>query len=140
MSGIDESADRCIGIHVWDLKNNRTDADAQNRDSLNRSITLSIPVNPPYLKPHKILLNELGLEFKNHYTTRDVCKVLNILPDTFRYRIRAGFYPEPKRFRGQRKFSEAQIRQLIKITQKLTKLGVLKTRERTIRNERDKKK
>jgi hypothetical protein len=40
----------------------------------------------------KPVLNKLGLLVKEIYRTVDVCKVLKITPDTFRARLRSGFY------------------------------------------------
>jgi len=70
--------------------------DTQNTGPLNRLRFLKIPVNPPYLKSPEPVLNDLGLPIKEYYTTKDLCKVLNIKLDTFRYRIRAGNYTEPE--------------------------------------------
>jgi predicted site-specific integrase-resolvase len=53
--------------------------------------------------------------FKKPYTTADVCQVLGIHPDTFRYRLRHGRYPEPVKVGGMRKFTEEQIRDILKI-------------------------
>jgi hypothetical protein len=74
-----------------------SDVDTQNTDPHIHLNCLKIPVNPPYLKHPNPVLNELGLEQKNYYMTSDVCKVLNIKPDTFRQRIYRGHYPEYKK-------------------------------------------
>ena len=99
--------------------------DSKSRDSLNHPISLKVPVNPPYLNRPKTPLNTLGLELKDYYMTCDVCKVLNIKTDTFRYRIRAGFYPETQKIAGKRIFTMDQIKDLIKITDNLIRNGVL---------------
>ena len=71
-----------------------------------------IPVNPPYLKVPKSPISDLGLQLKNYYTTGDICKALRINPDTLRYRIRAGIYPETPKVGGRRVFTEEQIREI----------------------------
>ena len=91
----------------------RTDVDSKSRDSLKHLISLKVPVNPPYLNRPKTPLNELGLELKDYYMTCDVCKVLNIKPDTLRHRIRRGYYPETARVGGKRRFSERDIRKIV---------------------------
>jgi hypothetical protein len=78
-----------------------------------------IPVDPPFLKHPEIQLNDLGLPLKEYYTTGDICTALNMKSDTFRARIRAGFYPEVEKIGGRRRFTEAQMRELIQITMKL---------------------
>lgn len=82
---------------------------------------LKIPVIPPYLQAPDIPLNELGLSKRNYYMTRDVYNVLNIKSDTFRYKIRAGFYPETQKIAGKRIFTLGQIKELIGITEELAK-------------------
>jgi hypothetical protein len=99
----------CIDTRAWDRKNTRKDVDSKSRDSLNYLISLKIPVNPPYFKRPKTPLNDLGLPIKQYYTTRDICKVLNIYPDTFHYRLKVGYYPEPRKVGGKRRFSEQDI-------------------------------
>jgi len=67
-------------------------------------------------------LNELGLPIKEFYTTRDVCEVLDLHPDTFRYRLRKGIYPEPKNMAGdKRRFTLDEIKEIIKITEEFPK-------------------
>ena len=56
---------------------------------------IKIPINLPVLKKPKLATNNLELSEKNYYTIKGLCKVLNLKPDTFRYRLRAGYYPEP---------------------------------------------
>lgn len=79
---------------------------------------MKIPVNPSYLKPPKTALNDLGLPVKDYYITSDLCKVLRLLPDTFRYRIRTGKYPEALKVGGKRRFTIEQVREIIKISPK----------------------
>lgn len=69
----------------------------------------------------------MGLPEKAYYTTGDVCSVLGIQPDTFRARIRAGFYQEPLRVGKCRIFSEAEIRNILNRTNKLNEKGTLKS-------------
>jgi predicted site-specific integrase-resolvase len=56
--------------------------------------------------------------YKNYYTTKDSCKVLNIKPDTFRYRLRKGYYLEPRKVGSKRRFSETNIREIVQIAKK----------------------
>ena len=92
-----------------------TDADTQNRDPHNELKYLKIPINPPYLKPSEPALNNLGLPIKKYYTTKDVGKVLNMKPDTFRYRLKVGYYPESRKIGGKRKFSERDIHKIVQM-------------------------
>ncbi|MFH1673719.1 MAG: helix-turn-helix domain-containing protein [Pseudomonadota bacterium] len=86
---------------------------------------LRILVDPPYLKTPKPVINPLGLPVKPYYTTQDLCKVLNIVPDTLRYRFKAGYYPEPGKVGNKRRFAEKDIRDIIKITEKLIQKRLL---------------
>ena len=54
---------------------------------------INISINLPDLKKPKPATRNLELSKKNYCTIKDLCKVLK--PDTFRYRLRAGYYPEP---------------------------------------------
>ena len=69
-------------------------------------------------------MNDLGLPDKPYYMTQDVCKVLKILPDTFRQRIYRGYYPEFEKIGVKRIFTLEQIKGLIKITEDLIRKGV----------------
>ena len=99
--------------------------DSKSRDSLKHPISLKFPVNPPYLNRPKTTLNELGLELKDYYMTKDICKVLNIKPDTFRQRIYRGFYPEFQKIAGKRIFILEQIKELLRLTEELIKKKTL---------------
>ncbi len=68
-------------------------------------------------------MNDLGLEQKDYYMS-DVCKVLKIIPDTFRQRIYRGYYPEYEKVGVKRIFTLEQIKDLIKITEGLIRKGV----------------
>jgi len=57
--------------------------------------------------------------------TCDVCKVLRIKPDTFRWRIYKGHYREHQKIDGKRVFKLDQIKEIIKITDKLIRQGIL---------------
>lgn len=76
---------------------------------------LKTPVIPPYLQAPDIPLNEFGLSKRNYYMTRNFCNVLNIKSDTFRYKIRAGFYPETQKIAGKR----VKLRHYISIAESL---------------------
>ena len=86
------------------------DADSKCRDSSKYLPFLRIPVNPPYLRTLRPPINELGLPDKPYYMTQDVCKVLKILPDTFRQRIYRGYYPEFEKIGVKRIFTLEQIK------------------------------
>jgi len=72
-------------------------------------------INLSVLKKPKLATHNLGLSEKKYYTIKDLCKVLNLKPDIFRYRLRAGYYPEPIKVNGKRRFSEQNIREIVKI-------------------------
>ena len=55
----------------------------------------------------------------------------NLLPATFRYRLRAGKYPEPLKVGGKRRFTLEQTQTIIGITNNLIKKGVI---ERCLKN------
>jgi len=90
--------------------------DTQNTDPHIPPNYLKIPVNPPYLNLPKPAINDLGLPEKEYYTTGDLSKVLSIKPDTLRYRLRKGYYPEPERVGGKRQFTEAELKDIINIS------------------------
>ena len=113
---------RCF--HAAITINGRKDVDSKCRDSYNHLPLLRIPVNPPYLGHPDSLVNDLGLKQKDYYMTRDVCKVLDIKPDTFRQRIYRGYYPEYQKIGVKRIFTLQQIKDLIKITEGLIRKGV----------------
>ena len=75
---------------------------------------LKIPVDPPYQKPPETPLNEFGLHKRDYYLTCDVCKVLNIKPDTFRQRIYRGYYPEYQKVGVKRVYTLEQIKDMIR--------------------------
>jgi hypothetical protein len=101
------------------------DAGSKCRDSLKPPIFLNIILPKPYLKEPKQPKNEFGLPEKPYYYTRDVCKILNILPDTFRQRIYRGYYPEYRKIGVKRVYTLDQIKELIKITDSLIRSRVL---------------
>ena len=98
----------CLGYMVWTASSSFT-------DSPNCLKLLKIKVHPSYKKVPELRLNDLGLPEKEYYTTQDICKVLGIIPDTFRYRLRRGIYPEVKKVGGKRCFSLQEARQIVKI-------------------------
>ena len=82
----------------------------------NGRIYLKLKVDPPYFKPLESELNDLGLPDKEFYTTKEVCGVLDLHPDTFRYRVRKGIYPEPKNRAGdKRRFTYEESRRLFEL-------------------------
>ena len=93
------------------------DVDTQNTDPHIHPKYQKIPVNPPYLKTYKPPINDLGLPEKEYFTTWDICKILNLLPDTFRYRLRIGKYPEPKqKAGGKRMFTIDEVKEIARIS------------------------
>ena len=97
------------GTHTSDHLRNRRDVVTQFTENNNRLFYLRIPVDPPYLEPPKEELNRLGLPIKDYYMVADVCKVLGILPDTFRYRLNQGDDHKPMKFENKRKFTNKDI-------------------------------
>ena len=85
---------------------------------------LKIPIDPPYLKHPDPILNKFGLE-QEDYMTCGVCKVLRIKPDTFRKGTYRGYYPEYQKLGVKRIFPVEQIKELIAITDKPIRKGIL---------------
>jgi len=82
---------------------------------------LRIPVGPPYQKISEIETNEFGLPVKEYYSTGEVCQVLGIKLDTFRFRLRKGYYPESERVGGKRRFTLSHIKNIIEMRNALLK-------------------
>ena len=63
-------------------------------------------------------MNELGVPVRELYRTGDVCKILKISPDRFRWRLTHGHYDgiEPSRDAKGRLFTLDQIRTMIVAT------------------------
>jgi hypothetical protein len=84
----------------------------------NGKLCLRLKIDPPY--PFQIPtqeLNELGLPDKKLYTTGDICQILELHPDTFRYRLRSGIYPEAKHRAGdKRRFTYDEVAEIVRIT------------------------
>ena len=73
-------------------------------------------IDPPF--PLKSPLNDLGVPAKDLYTTGDICGLLNMHPDTFRYRLRVGIYSESKiRAGDKRRFTLDEVREIVRITE-----------------------
>jgi hypothetical protein len=64
-------------------------------------------------------LNLLGIPEKPRYRTADVCTVLGIKPELFRYRLYTQKYPEFERDGKGRLFSIEDLRKLIEISEHL---------------------
>ena len=78
---------------------------------------LKITLPEPYLKIPEPELNELGLRDKEFYTTGDLCRLLDLHPDTFRYRLSSGIYPEAENRSGdKRRFTYEEVREIVRIT------------------------
>ena len=75
-----------------------------------RNLNLRIPPKP---------LNLLGIPEKPCYRTADVCTVLGIKPELFRYRLYTQKYPEFERDGKGRLFSIEDLRTLIEISEHL---------------------
>jgi len=86
-------------------------------DPGHENIQMRIDVDPPYLKLPSRELNDLGLPEQELYTTGDICKLLDLHLDTFRYRLRSGIYPEPKQRAGdKRRFTKDEVKKIEQIT------------------------
>ena len=60
-------------------------------EEIDGRLYINLKVDPPYLKPlPEPKLNDIGLPDKEYYTTGDLCRLLDLHPDTFRYRLRSG--------------------------------------------------
>jgi hypothetical protein len=73
----------------------------------------------PYLRTPPISLNLLGIPEKPHYRTADVCALLGIKPELFRYRLYTGKYPEFKRDGIGRLFNLEDLQLLMKFSQQV---------------------
>ena len=83
---------------------------------------LEVTLPEPYLKIPDPDLNELGLPHKEFYTTGDLCRLLDLHPDTFRYRLRSGIYPEAKTRSGdKRRFTLEDAAEIVRITRAMPK-------------------
>jgi len=81
----------------------------------NRYIEVTLP--EPYLKIPEPEMNYLGLPEKEFYTTGDLCRLLDLHPDRFRYRLRSGIYPEAENRSGnKRRFSYKEVFEFVRIT------------------------
>jgi hypothetical protein len=85
---------------------------------------LRIPIDPPYSKPPETPLNDFGLSKREYYTTADLCKIIGIKPDTFRYRIKKEYYHEPMKFGKKRRFTEKDIWEILITTRILIRKGI----------------
>ena len=87
-------------------------------DPTHKTIQFNFKLDKPYpLQIPKSDLNELGLPEKELYTTADVCEVLGLHQDTFRYRLRTEIYPEPKKRSGdKRRFRKEEVVEIVRIT------------------------
>jgi hypothetical protein len=71
----------------------------------------------PYLRDPPKLLNRLGIPERNYYRTADVCALLGIRPDLLRYRFYTGRYPEVEQDGKGRRFSLADLCELLRLTE-----------------------
>jgi len=99
-------------------------------DPAHRTIQFHFKLDEPYpIQIPRSDLNDLGLPEKEHYTTRDVCGLLDLHQDTFRYRLRVGIYPEAKKRAGdKRRFTKEEIREILETTRTLSHKGVCQDR------------
>jgi len=116
----------CRCTPSWDRLRNRRGVVTQFTENYNRLISLNIPVNPPYIKYPKPALNEFNIPKKDFYTTKDVCKVLGVKPDTFRNRLEKGYYQEPVRVGKKRRFTIKEITHFVDLTEQFLKDHVFK--------------
>lgn len=84
-------------------------------DPYHHWIKVTLPES--YLKILEPDLNELGLPEKEFYTTVELCRLLDLTPDTFRYRHRSGIYHEAENRSGdKRQFSFNEVAEIVRIT------------------------
>jgi len=84
-------------------------------EEIDGRLYIHLKVDPPF--PLISPLNDLGLPDKELYTTGDICRILDMHLDTFRYRLRSGIYPEPKQRAGdKRRFTKDEIKKIVQIT------------------------
>ena len=97
----------------------RRDALIRFGDPSHSTIQFHFKLDEPYpLQAPGRELNDLGLPEKEYYTTGDVCRLLGLHQDTFRYRLRVGIYPEPKKRAGdKRRFTKEEVKVIISITE-----------------------
>jgi hypothetical protein len=95
---------------------------------------IEITLEKPYRKDPPPKLNRLGIPEKNRYRTADVCTVLKISPDLFRWRILRGKYPEAKRDATGRLFTLADIERLVEHKPQLDQRRVEAVRKRWKKN------
>lgn len=64
-------------------------------DAGHRRLSIRIELDPPYpFRPPEPELTDDGIEDLEYFTTGQVCRILELHPDTFRYRLRAGIYSQ----------------------------------------------
>ncbi len=78
-----------------------TTVDMSPGNQLPVSIKVSFP--DPYSKPVSTTINEYGIPKKSWYSTSDVCSILKLHPDTFRYRVRQGHYKDHYARKGDKR-------------------------------------
>ena len=69
-------------------------------DPYNSLLEITLP--KPYLKISESELNDLVLPNKEFYTTGDLCRLLDLDSDTFRYRLRYRIYPKSENRAGDK--------------------------------------
>ena len=79
-----------------------------------REIRLVLP--EPYWRTPPTPLNSLGIPDKPYYRTTDVCALLGIKPELFRYRLYTGQYPEFPRDGKGRRFSFEDLQILMRLS------------------------
>jgi len=80
----------------------------------NLLISLQLRIDPPYLKCPKPPTDEEMIRARGYYRSGDVARSLGITPKTLRDRIKAGVYPDAKDNKGKRRFSEEEVRRIIR--------------------------
>jgi hypothetical protein len=83
-----------------------------------------------YRKDPPKKLNKFGIPENTRYRTADICKVLGISPDLFRWRIISGKYPEVKKDGRGGIFTLDDIETLVKVRPRLDQQKVEAAKKR----------
>jgi hypothetical protein len=89
-----------------------------------------ITLEKPYRREPPIKLNKFGIPENTRYRTADICAILGISPDLFRWRVLSGKYPEVKKDGRGRLFTLEDIDMLIQIRPELDQRRVAAEKKR----------
>jgi hypothetical protein len=114
-TGTGGSGGGCRHNCVWDRRNSPTGRDSQFTDPNHKLIQLNINLKKSFQKEPDIKFNKFGIPVKGYYKTEDLCQILKIHPDTFRYRLRKRIYPDIPKINGKRRFTLVDIENFIEL-------------------------